>query len=91
MNKFQNTAFMISHVISIVSGCTVLVGNINKSIQSDCIFFVCAGSYDLPFFLAGIPPIVGALTMFLIKFVKDDSESSIGDSTGNKAACQNGR
>lgn len=49
------------------------------------------GSYDLPFFLAGIPPIVGALTMFLIKFVKDDSESSIGDSTGNKAACQNGR
>ncbi|XP_076243451.1 monocarboxylate transporter 10-like protein kar isoform X2 [Calliopsis andreniformis] len=49
------------------------------------------GSYDLPFFLAGIPPIVGALMMFLIKFVKDDSESSMADNTGNKATCQNGR
>lgn len=28
------------------------------------------GSYTLPFILAGIPPIVGATTMFLIRFVK---------------------
>lgn len=47
------------------------------------------GSYDIPFFLAGIPPIVGALTMFLIKFVKDE-EQTISSGTEDKA-CQNGR
>ncbi|XP_078046672.1 monocarboxylate transporter 10-like protein kar isoform X1 [Augochlora pura] len=47
------------------------------------------GSYDLPFFLAGIPPIVGALMMFLIKFVKDDDENCIRENADNKAACQN--
>ncbi|KAK9303047.1 hypothetical protein QLX08_005153 [Tetragonisca angustula] len=46
------------------------------------------GSYDIPFFLAGIPPIVGALTMFLIKFVKDE-EQTISSGTEDKA-CQNG-
>ncbi|XP_031828818.1 monocarboxylate transporter 10-like protein kar isoform X2 [Nomia melanderi] len=49
------------------------------------------GSYDLPFFLAGIPPIVGALMMFLIKFVKDDDRNCTGENADNKAACQNGR
>ncbi|XP_017764486.1 PREDICTED: monocarboxylate transporter 10 [Eufriesea mexicana] len=50
------------------------------------------GSYDLPFFLAGIPPIVGALTMFLIKFVKDEEQNtSVSGNVGDKAACQNGR
>ncbi|OAD61860.1 Monocarboxylate transporter 10 [Eufriesea mexicana] len=49
------------------------------------------GSYDLPFFLAGIPPIVGALTMFLIKFVKDEEQNtSVSGNVGDKAACQNG-
>ncbi|XP_076167618.1 monocarboxylate transporter 10-like protein kar isoform X2 [Ptiloglossa arizonensis] len=47
------------------------------------------GSYDLPFYLAGIPPIVGALTMFLIKFVKDDDQNSVTENTENKATCQN--
>uniref|UniRef100_A0A1L8DEH1 Putative monocarboxylate transporter n=1 Tax=Nyssomyia neivai TaxID=330878 RepID=A0A1L8DEH1_9DIPT len=31
------------------------------------------GSYTLPFILAGIPPLVGATTMFLIRCVKDES------------------
>ncbi|XP_003700995.2 monocarboxylate transporter 10-like protein kar isoform X1 [Megachile rotundata] len=48
------------------------------------------GTYDLPFFLAGIPPIVGALTMFLIKFVKEDDQSSVRGISEDKAACQNG-
>ncbi|XP_059619739.1 monocarboxylate transporter 10 isoform X2 [Phlebotomus argentipes] len=30
------------------------------------------GSYTLPFILAGIPPLVGATTMFLIRCVKDE-------------------
>ncbi|XP_076290847.1 monocarboxylate transporter 10-like protein kar isoform X1 [Lasioglossum baleicum] len=47
------------------------------------------GSYDLPFFLAGIPPIVGALMMFLIKFVKDDDQNCVSENADNKAACQN--
>ncbi|XP_015436576.1 PREDICTED: monocarboxylate transporter 10 [Dufourea novaeangliae] len=49
------------------------------------------GSYDLPFFLAGIPPIVGALMMFLIKFVKDDDQNCIRENADSKAASQNGR
>ncbi|KOC69627.1 Monocarboxylate transporter 10 [Habropoda laboriosa] len=49
------------------------------------------GSYDLPFFLAGIPPIVGALTMFLIKFVEDEEQSTVRENPGDKATCQNGR
>ncbi|CAK9814391.1 Monocarboxylate transporter 10 [Anthophora plagiata] len=48
------------------------------------------GSYDLPFFLAGIPPIVGALTMFLIKFVKDEEQSTVRENPGDKGTCQNG-
>nr|XP_033206459.1 monocarboxylate transporter 10 isoform X1 [Bombus vancouverensis nearcticus]XP_033206461.1 monocarboxylate transporter 10 isoform X1 [Bombus vancouverensis nearcticus]XP_033206462.1 monocarboxylate transporter 10 isoform X1 [Bombus vancouverensis nearcticus]XP_033206463.1 monocarboxylate transporter 10 isoform X1 [Bombus vancouverensis nearcticus] len=48
------------------------------------------GSYDIPFFLAGIPPIVGALTMFLIKFVKDEEQTTINGNTGDKTTCQNG-
>ncbi|XP_071872892.1 monocarboxylate transporter 10-like protein kar isoform X2 [Bombus fervidus] len=47
------------------------------------------GSYDIPFFLAGIPPIVGALTMFLIKFVKDEEQTIINGNTGDKTTCQN--
>ncbi|XP_068965938.1 monocarboxylate transporter 10 isoform X3 [Bombus flavifrons] len=47
------------------------------------------GSYDIPFFLAGIPPIVGALTMFLIKFVKDEEQTTINGNTGDKTTCQN--
>ncbi|XP_011865071.1 PREDICTED: monocarboxylate transporter 10 isoform X2 [Vollenhovia emeryi] len=51
------------------------------------------GSYDLPFLLAGIPPIVGALTMFLIRCVKqnDDRSSNDPESLPSKADCQNGR
>ncbi|KAL0116713.1 hypothetical protein PUN28_009964 [Cardiocondyla obscurior] len=52
------------------------------------------GSYDLPFLLAGIPPIVGALTMFLIRCVKrDDDDGSLNDPENplSKADCQNGR
>ncbi|KAL0116712.1 hypothetical protein PUN28_009964 [Cardiocondyla obscurior] len=51
------------------------------------------GSYDLPFLLAGIPPIVGALTMFLIRCVKrDDDDGSLNDPENplSKADCQNG-
>ncbi|XP_015177602.1 PREDICTED: monocarboxylate transporter 10 isoform X2 [Polistes dominula] len=52
------------------------------------------GSYDLPFLLAGIPPIIGALTMFLIKCVKEtDSENdadSITEDPTAKSTCQNG-
>lgn len=33
-------------------------------------------SYNLPFLLAGIPPIIGATFMFLIRFVKDDKSNS---------------
>ncbi|XP_012168798.2 monocarboxylate transporter 10 isoform X2 [Bombus terrestris] len=47
------------------------------------------GSYDIPFFLAGIPPIIGALTMFLIKFVKDEEQTTINGNTGDKTTCQN--
>lgn len=31
------------------------------------------GSYKIPFILAGIPPLIGASTMFLIRCVKDDA------------------
>ncbi|XP_043489934.1 monocarboxylate transporter 10 isoform X2 [Polistes fuscatus] len=52
------------------------------------------GSYDLPFLLAGVPPIIGALTMFLIKCVKEtDSENdtdSITEDPTAKSTCQNG-
>lgn len=52
------------------------------------------GTYDLPFLLAGIPPIVGALTMFLIRCVKDDEgssdDSSIPENASRKTDCQNG-
>ncbi|XP_012221889.1 monocarboxylate transporter 10 isoform X1 [Linepithema humile] len=52
------------------------------------------GSYDLPFMLAGVPPIVGALTMFLIRCVKENRNESSSDSTENppltKTECQNG-
>ncbi|XP_044739190.1 monocarboxylate transporter 10 isoform X2 [Chrysoperla carnea] len=34
------------------------------------------GSYQLPFILAGIPPIIGALVMFSTRCVKNDSKSS---------------
>ncbi|XP_053981938.1 monocarboxylate transporter 10 isoform X1 [Hylaeus volcanicus] len=54
------------------------------------ILYDLTGSYDLPFFLAGIPPIVGGLTMFLIKFVKDEDHDSVRENSENKAACQNG-
>lgn len=53
------------------------------------------GSYTLPFVLAGIPPIVGALTMFLIRCVKEKREESSNNSSAenpplSKADCQNG-
>ncbi|XP_014616385.1 PREDICTED: monocarboxylate transporter 10 isoform X2 [Polistes canadensis] len=52
------------------------------------------GSYDLPFLLAGVPPIIGALSMFLIKCVKEtDSENdadSITEDPTAKSTCQNG-
>ncbi|KAF7402675.1 hypothetical protein HZH66_004942 [Vespula vulgaris] len=52
------------------------------------------GSYDLPFLLAGVPPIIGALTMFLIKCVKEtDTENdadSITEEPTAKSTCQNG-
>ncbi|XP_025262262.1 monocarboxylate transporter 10 isoform X2 [Camponotus floridanus] len=53
------------------------------------------GTYDLPFFLAGIPPIVGALAMFLIRFVKDDESSNNSsnnpspENPSSKIECQN--
>ncbi|XP_070150511.1 monocarboxylate transporter 10 isoform X1 [Polyergus mexicanus] len=51
------------------------------------------GSYDLPFLLAGIPPIVGALAMFLIYFVKDDesSDDPSPENPSSKTNCQNGK
>lgn len=49
------------------------------------------GSYDLSFFLAGIPPIVGALMMFLIRFVKNDEARTVTENARDKAGCQNGR
>ncbi|KAI4494297.1 hypothetical protein M0802_008980 [Mischocyttarus mexicanus] len=52
------------------------------------------GSYNLPFLLAGVPPIIGALTMFLIKCVKEtDSENdadTITEEQTAKSTCQNG-
>ncbi|XP_015597633.1 monocarboxylate transporter 10 isoform X2 [Cephus cinctus] len=41
------------------------------------------GSYDLPFLLAGVPPIVGALAMFFVRCVKDDKTTEPVD-----PACQ---
>lgn len=53
-----------------------------------------SGTYDLPFILAGIPPIVGALLMFIIRCVKqnDDGNSDNSSATNapNKTDCQNG-
>ncbi|KYN17202.1 PREDICTED: monocarboxylate transporter 10 isoform X2 [Trachymyrmex cornetzi] len=51
------------------------------------------GTYDLPFLLAGVPPIIGALTMFLIRCVKENNEGSLNDSENipSKTDCQNGR
>ncbi|KAG5322981.1 MOT10 protein, partial [Pseudoatta argentina] len=51
------------------------------------------GSYDLPFLLAGVPPIIGALTMFLIRCVKENKEGSLNDSENvpSKTDCRNGR
>ncbi|XP_043281248.1 monocarboxylate transporter 10 isoform X2 [Venturia canescens] len=40
------------------------------------------GSYELPFILAGLPPIVGALAMFLVRCVKDEKKAN-GDLQGN--------
>lgn len=37
------------------------------------------GSYTLPFVIAGIPPLIGATLMFLIRFVKDDKKDTNGD------------
>lgn len=31
-------------------------------------------SYTMPFIIAGIPPIIGATAMFLIRFVKDEKK-----------------
>lgn len=51
-----------------------------------------SGTYDLPFLLAGIPPIVGALTMFLIRCVKqNDGSSNDPENLPSKTDCQNGR
>ncbi|CAL7940712.1 unnamed protein product [Xylocopa violacea] len=55
------------------------------------LIFDQTGSYNLPFYLAGIPPIVAALTMFLIRFVKDEKQNTVTGNTGDKAAYQNGR
>ncbi|XP_011644781.1 monocarboxylate transporter 10 [Pogonomyrmex barbatus] len=53
------------------------------------------GSYKLPFLLAGVPPIVGALTMFLIRCVKQNDDGSENnpspESPPSKTDCQNGR
>ncbi|CAL1677861.1 unnamed protein product [Lasius platythorax] len=50
------------------------------------------GTYDLPFLLAGIPPIVGAFTMFLVRCVKDDGSSNdpTPENASRKTDCQNG-
>lgn len=54
----------------------------------------CLGTYDLPFLLAGVPPIVGALTMFLIRCVKEDDDRTTcnpcSENPPSKADCQNG-
>ncbi|XP_012060518.1 PREDICTED: monocarboxylate transporter 10 [Atta cephalotes] len=51
------------------------------------------GTYDLPFLLAGVPPIIGALTTFLIRCVKENNEGSLNDSENipSKTDCQNAR
>lgn len=58
-----------------------------------CCFVSLPGTYNLPFLLAGIPPIVGALTMFLIRCVKqnDDGSSNDPENPPSKTDCQNGR
>ncbi|XP_011340800.1 monocarboxylate transporter 10 isoform X2 [Ooceraea biroi] len=52
------------------------------------------GSYTLPFLLAGVPPIMGALTMFLIRCVKENDDESSNDlsaeNSPSKTDCQNG-
>jgi len=57
------------------------------------LFVLFSGTYDLPFLLAGVPPIIGALTMFLIRCVKENNEGSLNDSENipSKTDCQNGR
>lgn len=51
------------------------------------------GTYDLPFLLAGVPPIMGALSMFLIRCIKQNNDENISDSENppSKTDCQNGR
>lgn len=41
------------------------------------------GSYTMPFILAGIPPIVGAIVMFLIRCVKDDGIGKDNEKNGD--------
>jgi MFS transporter, MCT family, solute carrier family 16 (monocarboxylic acid transporters), member 10 len=41
--------------------------------------FDTTGNYTLPFVLAGIPPIIGATLMFLIKFVKEEKKTPINN------------
>ncbi|XP_011701734.1 PREDICTED: monocarboxylate transporter 10-like, partial [Wasmannia auropunctata] len=51
------------------------------------------GTYDLPFLLAGVPPIMGALSMFLIRCIKQNNDENISDSENppSKTDCQNGK
>lgn len=60
---------------------------------NDNLDYLFPGTYDLPFLLAGVPPIIGALTMFLIRCVKENNEGSLNDSENipSKTDCQNGR
>ncbi|XP_076762667.1 monocarboxylate transporter 10-like protein kar isoform X2 [Xylocopa sonorina] len=56
------------------------------------LIFDHTGSYNLPFYLAGVPPIMAGFTMFLIRCVKDEEDQdTVTQSTGDKAAYQNGR
>lgn len=41
--------------------------------------FDTTGTYTLPFVLAGIPPIIGATLMFLIRFVKEEKKTPINN------------
>lgn len=42
-----------------------------------------SGSYKVPFILAGVPPIIGALAMFLVRCVKDEKPDD-DDKTENQ-------
>ncbi|XP_011299963.1 monocarboxylate transporter 10 isoform X3 [Fopius arisanus] len=58
------------------------------------LLFDHTGSYTIPFVLAGIPPIIGAAAMFLVRFVEESPQESLKshppEESINADACLNG-